>query len=205
MKYPKIETLWNRGDDFKVMPGDFRMPEFVLVKSWLITEKIDGRNHRVILNVDGTVEHRGRTDRAQFADFELEAAQRIIDDDLVRAAFDRGSQAVLYGELYGPKIQKGGVYGDEIQFRLFDVRVGDWWLNWRDVEDVAQKINVSTVPLIYEDEFLPTCKDELGDYFTDGSYVGGDRPEGIVARTDPLLFTRRGERLMWKLKFKDFK
>ncbi|GAF90713.1 unnamed protein product, partial [marine sediment metagenome] len=28
--------------------------------------------------------------------------------------------------------------------------------------------------------------------------------EGIVARTKPLLFTRRGDRLIWKLKVKDF-
>lgn len=30
-------------------------------------------------------------------------------------------------------------------------------------------------------------------------------PEGIVARSDPLLFNRKGERVMWKLKMKDFR
>ena len=30
------------------------------------------------------------------------------------------------------------------------------------------------------------------------------RAEGVVARTTPLLFTRKGQRLMWKLKVKDF-
>ena len=29
--------------------------------------------------------------------------------------------------------------------------------------------------------------------------------EGIVARTEPLLLDRRGNRVMWKLKTKDFK
>lgn len=29
--------------------------------------------------------------------------------------------------------------------------------------------------------------------------------EGIVARTEPLLFTRRGDRLMFKLKTSDWK
>lgn len=28
--------------------------------------------------------------------------------------------------------------------------------------------------------------------------------EGIVARTEPMLFTRRGDRVIWKLKGKDF-
>ncbi len=31
------------------------------------------------------------------------------------------------------------------------------------------------------------------------------KAEGIVARTEPLLFTRRGDRVMWKLKAGDFK
>lgn len=36
----------------------------------------------------------------------------------------------------------------------------------------------------------------------DGGHEGYNR-EGIVARTEPLLFDRRGRRLMWKLKAKN--
>ena len=206
MKYPKIQTLYKRDDNFKVDPAQIRWPEFAIVKRWLVTEKIDGRNHRVILDADGTIEHRGRTDRAQFADFELEAARSIIDDSLVRATFDPGSTAVLYGELYGPKIQKGGVYDDRIRFRLFDVLIGDWWLNWPDVEDVADKLGVETVPVIDTVDGFPTCYAELEDLIPQSEVAAsmGVQAEGIVARTDPLLFTRRGDRVMWKLKFKDF-
>jgi ATP-dependent RNA circularization protein (DNA/RNA ligase family) len=212
MKYPKIETLYNRNQQngWKVVPGNFRMPEFELIKTWIVTEKVDGRNHRIILHPDGQIEHRGRTDRAQFASFEIEAARAAIDDDRLRSIIDAGDEGwpetILYGELYGPKIQKGGRYRDDIGFRLFDVRIGGWWLNWSDVVDIAVRLHLQTVPALgVFDSWLPTCKAELMDLLPDGSRLEKPgEPEGVVARTDPLLVTRRGERVMWKLKVKDF-
>ena len=66
MKYPKIETLWNRDPQtHKVLPGELRLPEFGLVSRWLVTEKIDGTNVRIMLHADGSVEYGGRTDNAQ--------------------------------------------------------------------------------------------------------------------------------------------
>jgi ATP-dependent RNA circularization protein (DNA/RNA ligase family) len=210
MKYPKIETLYNRDDNFKVVPGDFRVPEFALVKRWLFTEKIDGRNHRIILHHDGQVKHRGRTDRAQFADFEMAGAQAAIDEDQLRYVIKEGDSGwpltILYGELYGPKIQGGGKYRDDVGFRLFDIRIEDWWMNWSDVVDIGTQLGLQIVPVLGEyDSWLPTCLDELLDLLPDGSRLEKPgEPEGVVARTEPLLMTRRGDRLMWKLKVRDF-
>jgi hypothetical protein len=56
---------------------------------------------------------------------------------------------------------------------------------------------------------IPTSAEELAR-IVDTSCVSpedggpGKRAEGIVARAEPLLLTRRGERLLWKLKFRDF-
>lgn len=224
MKYPKIETLYNRDTEgnWGVIPGDLRCPEFALVKEWLITEKVDGRNHRVILHPDGTIEHRGRTDRAQFANFMLEGIHEVLDHNLVREAItpDEDGQyplTIFYGELYGPKIQGGGKYTDHINFRLFDVRIGDWWMEWENVCGFAAMLNVNTVPVLrHASEWLPESKPELQLFFTGHAVYGSDvtmeekgqvgaEPEGIVARTVPTLFNRKGERVMYKLKFKDFK
>ena len=49
MEYPKIETLFNRDEKFKVVEGDYRLPEFENIKQWDVTEKIDGTNVRVRL------------------------------------------------------------------------------------------------------------------------------------------------------------
>lgn len=217
MNYPKIQTLWNRDKEtFKVIPGEYRMAEFALPKKWVVTEKIHGTNIRVILKEDGAVTFGGRTENAQIPTFLLEKLQEMFPPKLVRSAFEPGSPVTLYGEGYGARIQKGGGnYNPNPAFRLFDVRVGDWWLNWEDVEDVAQKLSILTVPTLdYDYDILPTCAAELADLFEMGNLrssfvayfegIKGHNPEGIVARTNPLLFTRQGKRVMWKLKFKDF-
>lgn len=225
MKYPKIETLYVRSKEtFKVLPSELRLPEFGLVRQWLVTEKIDGTNVRVILTPDGNVEIRGRTDKAQFNPVVLQTLQDMFPVDQMKEAFEVSDQntrttVILYGEGYGEKIQSGGKYRKGQSFRLFDVRVGDWWLNWDDVEDVAAKLRIKAVPVLTRRQaWVPTGPIVLSSLFFSESGTGrpgshvtledldkqGVQPEGIVARTDPLLFTRRGDRVMWKLKFKDF-
>lgn len=116
---------------------------------------------------------------------------------------------MLFGEGYGTKIQNGGGYRDGVAFRLFDVKVGAWWLEPDALMDVAEKLNIRTAPYLGVVESLPRSRDDLADILgrsivaaQDGG--AGIQPEGIVARTVPSLFTRKSERLMWKLKFKDF-
>ena len=53
MKYPKIQTLYDRDEKFKVDPTQIRCPEFSLITRWLITEKIDGTNVRIVRTTDG--------------------------------------------------------------------------------------------------------------------------------------------------------
>jgi len=47
MEYPKIETIFNRDDKFKVIEDAYRFPELELIDNWWITEKIDGTNVRI--------------------------------------------------------------------------------------------------------------------------------------------------------------
>ena len=48
IKYPKIETLFERDKDTFKVTDKIRLPEFEMIDNWLITEKIDGTNVRVI-------------------------------------------------------------------------------------------------------------------------------------------------------------
>jgi hypothetical protein len=49
-EYPKTENVFTRNPDtHKLNLWDFRMPEFNQIKSWLVTEKIDGTNIRISL------------------------------------------------------------------------------------------------------------------------------------------------------------
>lgn len=210
IEYPKIETLYARDPKtFKVIPTQLRLPEFDLPKRWLITEKVDGTNIRINWN-GSTVLIGGRTDNAQLPTPLVSALTLMFPASKLDALFS--TDVTLYGEGYGGKIQKGGIYRPDPSFRLFDVRIGDWWLHWDGVESVAAALGIATVPVIaYEwTARFPQSYDELermmgGDsssIITEGGT--GGQAEGIVARTEPLLLMRDGRRLMFKLKFKDF-
>lgn len=210
-EYPKIETLYDRNpENMKhILWDQYRLPEFSLVNQWLVTEKIDGTNVRVHFDAgDRVVRIGGRTDAAQMP---LELYQ-VIDDmfpiGLFEAAFDDDvTEVTLYGEGYGPKIQSGGWYRDTPGFRLFDVKVGEWWLNWDSVVDVAEKMNVSTVPCLARRATTHGALTLVKSLSVTAGLESGKTErrmhEGIVCRTDPLLFTRQGKRLMWKLKGRD--
>ena len=63
-EYPKIETLFNRDEKFK-LTSEVRSPVFATIKSWVVTEKIDGTNIRINLDENDVVTFNGRTDNAQ--------------------------------------------------------------------------------------------------------------------------------------------
>ncbi len=123
-------------------------------------------------------------------------------------------QITLYGEGYGGGIQKGGgqytskTKGGVASFRLFDVFIGETWLDRENVEDIAGKLGIKAVPLIGDNLVLDTIVDmvKLGMNSKVAYEEGesGHKAEGIMAFTSPPLFNSRGKRLMFKLKTRDF-
>lgn len=233
MEYPKIETLFNRDPETFRVTDELRKPEFGLIKHWLVTEKIDGMNCRIVYldDIDGFnnpgVVFYGRTERAQFTADQKTYLKSRFPDDLVQRAVTHDSgpppAAVVYGELYGGGIQSGGWYRKDLGFRVFDVAIYPnrpdelgtrWWLNWDQVTDVARKLGAETVPMIALSNATETIVEHLIDEpsYTvaldqgarPGDDVGQRAHEGVVARTDPLLFDRKGDRIMWKLKGRDY-
>ncbi len=215
MEYPKIETLYNRDEKTRKVNGVVRLPEFENVKCWHVTEKVDGTNVRVALHADGSVEFGGRTESAQMPVSLICYLQATFTPAIMQAAFDRSEdgrwpEVILFGEGYGEKIQNGGNYRSGVSFRLFDVRVGDWWLEPDSIHDVASKLDIFSVPEICQISYLPKSADDLKLILPESlvAYIDknacGVRPEGIVARSTPLMLTRRGDRIMWKLKYRDF-
>jgi hypothetical protein len=215
LEYPKVETLYNRNPENmkRVILGDLRKDEFGLVDRWLVTEKVDGTNMRVQLSVDENGEPRirfgGRTSRAQIPVPVLDYMTETFPLDKVAAAFDPGITVVLFGEGYGPRIQKGGgLYRADISFRLFDVAVINartWWLNWNGVVDIAEKLAIDTVPLLADNVTTEAAIALVEQPSTTAYQDGGTGcvQEGIVARADPLLLMRDGKRMVWKLKASD--
>ena len=210
IEYPKVETVFVRDEKTRrVLPGQLRLPEFGIVNSWAASEKIDGTNIRVGRE-NGAVRIAGRTDNAQFSVPAMDYLRSVFTDEALAQVFPPGDDDfVAFGELYGPKIQKGGSYSPTLRIRLFDVKVGFWWLKREDVASIAASLGIAAVPELGIIASPPRSHDALASVI-DVSRVAkedggtGCYAEGIVARSEPLLLMRNGQRLVWKLKFKDF-
>ena len=204
-EYPKIQSLYKRDpeNNYKTFLDEYSRPEFALLENadWIWTEKIDGMNIRVIWNGE-TVLFGGRTDRAQVPTPLLKHLMKtfiLAFEDV----FDEGP-VTLYGEGYGPKIQKGGGdYRDDPGFILFDVRVGSWWLTRESVEQVAVELDIPIVPIVLIGTFAEAVR-MVRFGFTSTEANTPRNAEGVVGRPPLELFDRKGERLITKIKTKDW-
>ena len=112
----------------------------------------------------------------------------------------------LYGEGYGAKIQKGGNYiSSDVDFILFDIKVGKWWLQRDAVEDIADELNIKVVPLIGY-MTIPEAIEYVKKGFKSTIAENKDYDaEGLVLKTPTGLLRRNGERLVTKIKTVDFR
>lgn len=213
MEYAKIDTLFGRDENFRVDPAQLKHPVFATLKTWEVTEKIDGTNMRVTLNEgESSVKIDGRTDRASIPG---DLFRYMIDTfpaaTLHTAMDEHGSgweKVILYGEGYGRGIQKGGCYREDKAFRLFDVLIGNkWWLDWSAVESVAAKLGIKTAPYLGSwtlDQIIERVQAGIPSIVAKEESGQDVLMEGVVARPLETLFDKRGHRLILKLKTKDF-
>ena len=207
-EYHKIITLFERDpatNHKTVVDGKYATPEFEYLKNniWTCTEKVDGTNIRVMW--DGQkVSFGGKTDAAQLYVPLFERLQSLFYAGLMETLFQQ-SPVCLYGEGYGAKIQKGGgnYNSDGVDFVLFDVLVGDTWLERHNVDDIANKCSCKSVPIVYEGDLEDAAdivrkkglKSQWGDFAA----------EGLVMRPKTELKDRMGRRIITKLKLKDYR
>lgn len=206
IKYHKIDTLYKRDHKTKfktLLEGDWSTPEFGYLANneWVFTEKVDGTNIRVMIQ-DGKVTFGGKTDEAQIP---APLVERLNDRFLsqpekVVSKFPDG--ACLYGEGYGSRIQKGGGnYRSDQDFVLFDIKIGDWWLERQNVEEIASEMGLDIVPIIGVGTLHSAVAMARSGFM---STWGSFKAEGIVARPVVELKSRSGERIITKIKHRDF-
>jgi len=214
MEYRKIETLFERREDFTVDETKIKNPIYDIIKYWECTEKIHGQNQRIILNEDNTIEFKGRTDSAQLNGnlvsylintFAKEKMLSIVKPEDIE---NRNYKIILYGESYGSGIQScGELYNKEKSFRLFDVLVDRFWLDWNDVVDVANKLKIKTVPYLGTmnlEKIVDLCKCGFKSFVAQEETGMDLIAEGIVGKPISTLFDKRLNRVILKLKHCDF-
>lgn len=229
--------------------------EYLAGNEWEFTEKVDGTNIRIqLVRVPGdthnsgdivSAKYVGRTDNAVIPKPLLEHLEATFPTlpvwrrDLSQPPHSQRwmqlvnfmrendlDKIILFGEGYGPKIQGGGKYREDVSFVLFDVKIGNFYLSRDNVNDIASKLGIESVPVIgrgtlyqainyvkygapYLDEEVETIlRVSDSDWITKGflkSQWGDHEAEGIVARPVVDLFNRKGERIICKIKAVDFR
>lgn len=205
-EYHKIETLFERDTKTKkLIEGKFRNPaiEFLKDNIWEFTEKIDGTNIRIVW--DGhKVSFAGRTDNAQIP---AELTNRLIElfggeanEQLFEQKFG-STPVMLVGEGYGAKIQNGGLYRNNQDFILFDVKIAGNWQPRDSVNDIARYFNLDIVPIV----LIGTIQEGVNYVKTKPkSKTGTANSEGLVGRPIVELQDRCGNRIIVKVKLRDF-
>ena len=203
-EYHKIQTIFKRDPATKhktLLEDNYSLPPELCRYPWVFTEKVDGTNIRVYCDEEA-IRFAGKSDNAQIPVPLVKALNELFCDRYA-AMLDMfgGPNVCLYGEGYGPGIQNGGKYRSEPSFVLFDVWVDGWWLKREAVNDIASKLGISVVPIIGEGTLNDMVK-----FVQEGfhSRWGQFMAEGVVARPKVELMTRGGERIITKLKSKDF-
>lgn len=214
--YHKIQSVFKRDPTNKYKTflwGEYSTPEFAYLarNKWVFTEKVNGTNIRVIVDKQADVKFRGKTDSTQihpnlFQHLDSTFSQINMPEQFLTSQVNMLEQfpngACLYGVGCGAEIQKGGEnYYQDQRFVLFDVKVCGRWLQREDVEKVAFELGVPFAPVIG----VGTLPDMVDKCMTGFNSRWGDFPaEGIVARPEVELHSRSGERVITKIKHRDF-
>lgn len=160
-------------------------------------------NCNIRLDWDGyNLVFKGRSDNAQIPPALLAYLETRFDDGFVeRLESEFGNTEVtLYGEGFGAGIQKGGgLYRKTPEFILFDVRVGEWWLERDNIVDIADKFDIQRVPVVARGRIM----DGLVYVARGFNSVIADEErlaEGIVGVPAVPLYARNGKRIITKIK-----
>jgi hypothetical protein len=208
IEYNKIDTLYKRDMEGtkKLLEGEFRNPtvEFLKDNIWTFTEKVDGTNIRVYW--DGhKVQFGGRTERAQIPSDLVNYLNSVFGTNEAEQIFEEKfgeTEVILFGEGYGPKIQNGGLYRNDVSFIMFDVLIAGNYQPRESVEDIAKAFGIDIVPIIFEGTI------QEGVDFVKGhpdSTMGTAKMEGLVGRPKVEMRDRCGKRVIVKIKWEDFK
>lgn len=215
--YTKINTLYKRDEKKKIIIGDFSAPEFEYLfdNKWLAYEKIDGTNISVYW--DGhNMEWHGKTENASIPAHLFAKLNQLATPEKLAEVFplkydEEGNElpmkVIIYGEGYGKKIQKAGnqYLKDDCNFRIFDAKINGWWLDMENVKDIADKLGLE-MPVCYGEMTLREAEEKVRNGFV--SPIAEDTSliaEGLVLRPVLQLFNRKGQRIIVKVKYHDYK
>jgi ATP-dependent RNA circularization protein (DNA/RNA ligase family) len=232
IKYPEMKTLFKlipsdeKGKKWDATSGEI-LPEtaalhFIPLEELVFTEKIDGTNMGIRFDNGKVTAIQKRTDLCSREDkgdaFYFELGDKIADKieslhiEQIESTNNDGvisnplKNIIIYGELCGVKIQKGGNYFPERHFIVFDIydTVSQRFFTWDAVKYFCELLGLETVPeIIYNRSSLDV--DNVKDFICTQMSVYNQMfgVEGMVIRY--RKDTSVVKRWMAKIRKKDFK
>lgn len=213
-KYSKLSSPFKK-DEKHINTEE--LSQYLPKGQWLKTEKIDGTNIRIIITKPDEKGERevligSRTLILNEADKGSKQFLHCIKEvnlfKLKEYFKEVNSTIIIYGEGYGAGVQKGGMYAKEKNYRVFDIRIGEAYQDFEYVKKVCIDNQLNLVPLMTEvseityKECVNSLKNFTHTLINEGD---GGQPEGFVYKFDPVLLNKYGERLIFKVKHKDFR
>ncbi len=231
IQYPKMKTLFKlipsstNGKKWEATSGEI-LPEtaalhYIPLEELVFTEKIDGTNMGIRIDSGSVVAIQkknglcNREDKSDGFYFELgdSIADRIesLQINKIESSNNEGNVSyplkniVVYGELCGVKVQKGGNYFPERHFIVFDIfdTVNNKFFTWDALKYFCELLGLEIVPEITYDK--PNLNVEnVKDFITSqmSVYNSNYGAEGIVIRHRKDTVPVR--RWMAKIRKKDF-
>lgn len=215
--YTKINTLYKRDEKGNIVIGDFSLPEFKYLynNKWLAFEKVDGTN--MSFYWDGhEMQIHGKSENASIPSILMDTMKTILTEEKLAEVFpikydENGNEVPfmvrIYGEGYGAKIQKcGGSYikgGND--FRVFDIKINGFWLDWYNVVDITNQLGLKTVEPFGEMTLEEAEKMVIVGFKSPIAENKELNAEGLVLRPTVQLFNRKNERIMVKIKTCDYR
>ena len=138
----------------------------------------------------------------------VDGQRRILIGDI----YEGEKEVYLFGEGYGPKIQKDGhKYNNIPSFVVFDIKINEVYLSYDDMITLCKQLNLDYVPVVLVgtiDEAISKVKmHNLSQLAVRNLKRQEDvaYSEGVVGRPLFELKDKMGKRIIVKIKYSDFK
>lgn len=206
--YQKIVSPWKRTDPkSKTVNTEVFSDEYIeMLKDikWIGTEKIDGEN--LNFYYDGNhVSYFGHTDKSVFTNEEKSWLDSLITPEF-ESIFEQvfgEKEAMVHGELLGPKIQSNLYDVDDFKFYVFDIYNKTDGVFWKQesVDFYAKQFGFERAPNVASgtlDEIAEIVKSAPASKVNPKMEM-----EGIVIRPFRELKNGKNERIIYKVKVAD--
>lgn len=186
------------------IPNLYKAQEILLFRECYALEKVHGTSAHISWRAAARALH-------FFAGgCKHEAFEALFDHAALTEVFGLlgTNDVTVFGEAYGGKLQgMSKTYGPSLRFIVFEVKIGDWWLDVPNAADVARKLGLDFVPyrkVSTDLGALDAERDRPSEQSVKCGIVGPMPREGIVLR--PLVEVRlnNGDRIVAKHKGEAF-